>query len=65
MLLKKLDRYIDAIKIEEKVSLSGLNITELMDKLSTMDREERKKMLSGLDEITLENIKKLEEGGLV
>jgi hypothetical protein len=65
MLLKQLDRYIDAIKIEEKVSLSSLSITELLDKLSTMDKEDRKQMLSGLDEITLENIRKLEEGGLV
>lgn len=65
MLLKQLDRYIDAIKIEEKVALSNLSITELIDKLSTMDKEDRKQMLSGLDEITLENIKKLEEGGLV
>jgi len=65
MLLDRIDEYIDVINLEEEIVSERDNMRELLDKLPNMDKSERKKLLLKLKGQTLEELKKLIEGGLL
>ena len=65
MLLDRIDEYIDVINLEEEIVSERDNMRELLDKLPNMDKGERKKLLLNLKGQTLEELKKLIEGGLL
>jgi len=63
MLLKQIDNYLETIKINEDIEVKNLSILEILKILSCTDN--KKEILSRLDNNTLDIVKKMEEGGLI
>lgn len=66
MIIEKLDKCLDEIDHSEVVTtIQKSSISELLDILAESRKERQEKILSMLDEKTKEELKKLEEGGLL
>jgi len=65
MLLEKLSNYIDEVEKEEKIWESILMPNITMEELIEMEPEEREEIKKILSNDMLEELIKLEEGGLI